>query len=668
MRAHLYLLLSAAGIALGCGQGPQFTVPAGLVYLDQGPQWTAKAREVYYYTPQGTELHGLRYAWFVALEQATSRDLFAAPENLARYGFLFSPEQLQPGYEPPKYNPGNLPVGFTSHKDEATGDGVLDISCAACHTGQLEYEGTALRVDGGQAMHAVASTELNQFLPDAMEALVITYVDPFTFDRFAERVLGTRYPDAKPQLRAELRATIGATTREFWYIKLVRNLFSDDGYGRIDALGFIANTVFGDELDPRNDAIANAPVSYPHVWDIWKFDFVQWNASVAQPMSRNIGEALGVKARLDLLDRHGIALPKGEIYRSSALVREIDCIETTLWKLGPPIWNEQVLPKIDRDRAAQGKQLFEQHCVRCHGPQVYENGSLPDCKQAQPAPDGPVDFSCKVQPGELKPTPCKPIEWKMCVRTTEEIGTDPQVNVNFLNHRYDASALDPSQGFLRNVISGDALNFLVSAVIGNRYEAEGISPEKQWEMNGWGRKSVVRRVDGYKARPLHGVWATPPFLHNGSVRTLYELLSPVEQRAKAFYVGSKTFDPREVGYRNERLPWSLKFDTSDVGNHNTGHQFGNDGPGTIGPLLTPEQRLELIEYIKVLGNPAFADLDTRPAATGEEGSVDATSSGSKAPHAYASSHRTVEPFVTAGPWRCSADLQGAPSVIFGDAP
>jgi hypothetical protein len=256
----------------------------------------------------------------------------------------------------------------------------------------------------------------------------------------------------------------------------------------------------------------------------------------------------------------------------------------------------------------------------------------------------------------------------MCVRATDEIGTDPQVNENFLGYRYDASALDPSQYFLRDIISGDALNFLVSAVIENRYEAEGISPEQQWEMNGWGRKSVVRRVDGYKARPLHGVWATPPFLHNGSVRTLYQLLVPAEEREKTFHVGSRAFDPHEVGYSGEQLPWTYELDTSQTGNRNTGHQFGGDGPGTIGPLLTHQQRLELIEYIKVLGNPAFAYLDEPGTSAAHDGSVDATSSGSRAPDAATTAHRTVEPVVEAGPWRCSADLQGAPSVIFGDGP
>ena len=48
--------------------------------------------------------------------------------------------------------------------------------------------------------------------------------------------------------------------------------------------------------------MANAPVDYPHLWDMWTFDWVQWNGSAKQPMARNIGEALGVGATLNFFD------------------------------------------------------------------------------------------------------------------------------------------------------------------------------------------------------------------------------------------------------------------------------------------------------------------------------------------------------------------------------
>ena len=55
--------------------------PSKLVYANPG--WTQRDRQIYYYTPQGTELHGLRYRWFQELELAGSRKKLADPELLA---------------------------------------------------------------------------------------------------------------------------------------------------------------------------------------------------------------------------------------------------------------------------------------------------------------------------------------------------------------------------------------------------------------------------------------------------------------------------------------------------------------------------------------------------------------------------------------------------------
>src|SRR4030095_14281120 len=58
----------------------------------------------------------------------------------------------------------------------------------------------------------------------------------------------------------------------------------------------------------------------------------------------------------------------------------------------------------------------------------------------------------------------------------------------------------------------------------------------------------VPKVVGYKARPLNGIWATAPYLHNGSVRNLYELLLPAEERTTTFYVGRREVHPASVGF------------------------------------------------------------------------------------------------------------------------
>ena len=67
-------------------------------------------------------------------------------------------------------------------------------------------------------------------------------------------------------------------------------------------------------------------------------------------------------------------------------------------------------------------------------------------------------------------------------------------------------------------------------------------------MNGH-RNNGIQAPLAYKVRPLNGIWATPPYLHNGSVPNLYALLSPVAERPKTFYLGHRDYDPVCVGYQ-----------------------------------------------------------------------------------------------------------------------
>jgi hypothetical protein len=98
----------------------------------------------------------------------------------------------------------------------------------------------------------------------------------------------------------------------------------------------------------------------------------------------------------------------------------------------------------------------------------------------------------------------------------------------------------------------------------------------------------------YKARPLDGIWATAPYLHNGSVPNLYQLLLPVKDRMKKFYVGTREFDPANVGFVTDARDGAFELDTALPGNSNIGHDtYGTDA-------LTDEQRWQLVEYLKTL--------------------------------------------------------------------
>jgi len=152
---------------------------------------------------------------------------------------------------------------------------------------------------------------------------------------------------------------------------------------------------------------------------------------------------------------------------------------------------------------------------------------------------------------------------------------------------------------------------IVQRVLDQYYKKNNIDPAIQEKMNG-GRPNCIEAPGGYKARPLNGVWATAPFLHNSSVPNLYEMLSPVSERSGTIYLGYQGFDPEKVGFistKQDGLPQTVGLtkvvvaekDKAVVGNLNSGHEFSDSpGKGVIGRGLTEDQRWQLVEYLKTL--------------------------------------------------------------------
>ena len=93
----------------------------------------------------------------------------------------------------------------------------------------------------------------------------------------------------------------------------------------------------------------------------------------------------------------------------------------------------------------------------------------------------------------------------------------------------------------------------------------------------------------YWSAALASVWARSPYLHNGSVRTMQELLTPPAARAKTFHRGSQIFDAAQLGY-TDADPYVV--DTAAEGSSNAGHDYGTDLPAG--------SKRELIEYLKTL--------------------------------------------------------------------
>jgi mono/diheme cytochrome c family protein len=426
-------------------------------------------------------------------------------------------------------------------------------------------------------------------------SLASTYYNPLKFRRFAHSVLGDQYDAQYDQLRQDFKKSLDNFLKVAWN-DTHRGLYpTEEGPGRTDAFGRIANASFGDAISPDNYRIANAPVDYPQLWDMWTFDWVQWNGSAQQPMARNIGEALGVGATLAFFDSAGQPLKGDARYPSSVRVRDLNRIEETLQRLKPPTWPEALFGAIDKPLAARGRALFAENCAACHVPSVSEVNGRP----VQQLKMLPVDY----------------------------IGTDPGTASNIADQRYDLSALqwDPAELAqlnvelhptptepldLRSLSVAKGLAYVTAFVEEHAYRAAGITPAERPRLDGYGLPIGVRELRAYKARPLAGVWATPPFLHNGSVPTIYQLLSPQYERSRTFYKGTFDYNPRHLGYRTEAFKNAFLFDTRITGNHNSGHEFraGKRGNGVIGRGLEPEERWALLEYLKVLGGPLEQQL------------------------------------------------------------
>jgi hypothetical protein len=109
------------------------------------------------------------------------------------------------------------------------------------------------------------------------------------------------------------------------------------------------------------------------------------------------------------------------------------------------------------------------------------------------------------------------------------------------------------------------------------------------------RRNMIKDK-GYIAAPISGVWLTAPYLHNGAVPSLVELLKPPENRVRKFYRGCDLYDAERMGFVSDRKEPScasnFEFDTTLPGNGNRGHAYGTE--------LPLEQKRQLIEYLKTL--------------------------------------------------------------------
>lgn len=587
---------------------PQANDPLGdheqrIVYLDQG--WDATDSLWFYNTTQGSNL--LPYDVFLHLEQAENDRPFRDNAHIAKYRYL----PIAPHWD----NPDGLPLGFV--KDSFQGQDYVGFTCAACHTTQINYKGTGIRVDGAPAL-----ADMEGFL-DALEAaLAATLNDEAKWNRLVAATATEESEAERARLRHRVQTSLDRLADEN---RRNRSPAGRYGYGRVDAFGRIFNRVFAHltPADPNNFSPSNAPVSYPFLWDTPLHDFVQWNGLISneknQTAARNVGEVLGAFATFDL-----------ETGRSSVVLRNLVRLERQIRdRLWSPQW-PSVFPPVDATLAARGREVFERYrCGTCHADLgdrtsgerriVAQLASLErigtDPTMAKNAAfgagiSGPLEGEKHSQgPGRHgKTTPAT----KALGSAVKKVLTTPDYDHTFIR-RWLHLAYDLAVGLFDGTVR-DPVRHIDHVPVSE--------PERPEHL-------LV-----YKARPLNGIWATAPYLHNGSVPNLYELFLPScaqEERSghagpcrsTRFTVGSREFDPVKVGFvsKDVQTPGGLfVFDVDLPGNSNAGHEYAagktpvlkldaqerpaRDHEGQLVlewlPAISDADRWALVEYLKTL--------------------------------------------------------------------
>lgn len=645
-------VFAVAFLAGGLGDGKigtaaqaQEACAAGLVCLDQG--WSDRERTAWYRTTQGSRL--LPLSWALALEEAERESPFFADENMRALGYL--PAQTSTA------NPHGLPIGFVVDEENSSRADImcetfpetcngflmrkpwLGMTCSACHTNEIEYDGARIRIEGAPTL-----ADFQSFLERILAALEATTADEAKFDRFARTVLGSNLNvPARVTLRAQLAEQIA------WQKRLIDANHTDlrHGYGRLDAQGHILNKVaaVGGGAPLSGALVSDAPASYPQIWNTAQQDKIQWNGIARNILSipifgkntdigalvRNTSEVIGVFAHIEISPRWMSSLLG---YRSSLRVENMVDLEQQLARLKSPRWPEDVLPPIDWAKAERGRAHFEVECARCHGDLAWDDLVTPIKVPMQPIKEGGTDIflACNTF-----------LHWasagKYEGRRSTVVKGDRIATEDFTRHMLTNAAIGAVIG-RADQLAGSLFDDIfrrggapepVETGVGFDYLPGVTDPLKKEIAQACltsrdaglpGEESIL----AYKARPLNGIWATAPYLHNGSVPTLYDLLLPSPlrivvpagetlpapgsgERPASFNVGSRVFDPGKVGFSTEPSQLLVRSDGEVVetfqfnvydsagapipGNYNSGHEYGTGA-------LTDEERWELVEYLKTL--------------------------------------------------------------------
>jgi hypothetical protein len=587
--------LGALGVMIWAPSGSaqlEDGAPPPVVYADQG--WKQADRDVFYNTSQGSHL--MPYAWFKALRRTDTGAPFAGDE-LQRYGYLHNESAAAVD---------NLPIGFALDKRSATVQ--LGMTCAACHTTQITYvdheTSRILRIDG-----APTGADFQRFLTDLGAAAQATLDDATRFDAFAHAVLGGDYSGDAAE---ELKVQFGGWTTAFQEF-MGRSLPTAAvwGPGRLDAFGMIFNRVSGPDLDlPDNVQRADAPVSYPFLWNAHRQDKTQWNGLAGNGLytlglARNTGEVFGVFAAYKpTISLPGLVNPLTgkRIWRvmsfssNSVDFDGLQRLEEKIAILKPPPWPKAAWP-LDAKRVAAGAIVFKNNCAKsCH-----EAGDVAYPPNAWATPIQPVGTDPRMAGNAGRMAQSGPFEGSQALvkaLTFDKQAAAADLLTTSVVGALVSEAVDHPDRLNTGVLRAAQLDLAMAPANARMAAAPASADPKAVVLSQlstlYAPPPPAAPGASYEARRLYGIWATAPYLHNGSVPTLADLLLPAAQRPKTFRVGTRQFDPGKVGFSTDAAAPgnSSTFDTALPGNSNAGHEYGAH--------LSATDRRNLLEFLKQL--------------------------------------------------------------------
>jgi hypothetical protein len=636
MRSRIWLFIAIIFCALGATSFAQTN--AG---YPESQGWTQNQMRKWYELSQGSRL--IPMPWLEALTQKDGSKFFTR-SNLEKFGYIYFSD-----------NSDELPIGLIV--DQENTQSWIGFNCSACHTSKLKAGAASVFIHGGQTM-----ADFQGFTTSLIVNVARVFETPKDFHIFATEVLGANANEAqKEKLKLAVaewlnfRRRINDTGNDSHWGR-----GRADAVGVILAT---TAAVVADPTIPVEDRepfpASNAPVSYPFVWNANQQARLQHNGVVDNGINfgvvkvakigaliRNWTEALGVFADVKL-DANAQKI------QSSIRLDNLMKIEQALSELQSPRWPKQ-FGELDATRQNRGQMLFKTNCASCHGTLSSSDITTELPLIAEPSKQtrrDPKSF-IYLQPVFDKNT--KPSDFKKAINPSPKfIGTDPSMACNALMHRVPTGRLEgqknvmgimPSKSdgkFADHAVTTDVLRVLIQrdilahktkgllifannqlasageqlvqfvfAETGFDYNAQSapddpLAPLRAQLQNCADYLQIARAfapnspLPVYKSRPLNGIWATAPYLHNGSVPTLYDLLLPQNQRPKTFGYFDGEMDLVKAGLKDASLnPQAFIFQTYNqdgtvvLGNWNGGHEYGAG--------LNHQERLDLVEYLKGL--------------------------------------------------------------------